>query len=400
MSKKYIFLTGKYLPTPGATGVCVHILAKYLAGKGECVTAICYEDGSGQNRIDGVEIVRKKTPSFFFDKQYQNRFERFKDVWLSRFMKLIHINQYPLRSSTLLKRYASTCVKLLKGCDEAVIIASYTPLEAVAALPLIKKKLPSVKIVYYSTDTLSNEQGNSGLLSAEKRTQMGQKWEQAIFSVCDLILIMECHKDHYYSDYYKAYQEKMRLVNFPLLNEPKGERLKTEKTMVYAGTLMRTLRNPQFACDTLLRVLPEADYEAVFMGSGDCDDIVNQAAEHSNGKLRFLGMQPYDIASEYIRSAGILLSIGNAESPMAPSKIYEYMATGKPIIHFYSWEQDPCLEPLKKYGNALLIKTNEKKAKEQIQEFIQSTRELDFDEVADCFKSSTPEYSANFLAQI
>lgn len=394
MAKKYIFLTGKYMPTPGATGVCIHAIAKCLARQGEDVTTICYEDNSGMNEIDGVNICRIDAPSYFFDKQYQNKYEQIKDVWTSRLMKLAHINRYPLRSSKLLKAYVSSCMNLVSDHQaETTIIASYTPLEAVAALIDIKKRLSNVKVVYYSADTLSNEQGNSGLLSPEKREQMGRRWEQSIFEICDLILVMECHKEHYYSEKFEAYTEKMKLVNFPLLNEPKNKNVESQKTMVYAGTLLRELRNPQFACDTLLQVLSEIDYEAIFMGSGDCDDIVNNAVEKSNGKMRFLGMQPYSVASEYIDSAGVLLSIGNAESPMVPSKIYEYMATGKPIIHFYTWDKDSCLEPLRKYGNALIINKEDKQAKEKIIQFINSSTHMPYSTIADIFLLATPEYS-------
>lgn len=399
MKKKYVFMTGKYMPSPGATGVCIHVLAKYLAGQGEEVTTICYEDNSGEKCVDGVELCRIKAPSYFFDKHYQNKFEQIRDVWTSRLMKLININKYPLRSTKLLNRYRNKCLELVKDIEQkdVIIIASYTPLEAVASLIEIKKVLPKAKIIYYSADTLSNEQGNSGFLSSEKREYMGYKWEKGIFDVCDLIFIMECHKEHYLKKEYEKYRKKMKLVNFPLLDLQKQEIFETTKTMVYAGTLLRELRNPKFACDTLLEVLQDVDYEVIFMGSGDCDDIINNAVSTSNGKLRFLGMQTHEVASKYIASAGVLLSIGNAESPMAPSKIYEYMATGKPIIHFYTWDKDPCLEPLNKYGNAITIKEGDVEITSKVVDFIRNTKQLSYYEVKKCFNTATPEYSVNLI---
>lgn len=141
MAKKYIFMTGKYMPSPGATGVCMHALAKCLANQGEDVTTICYEDNSGKNVIDGVKVSRINAPSYFFDKQYQSKLEQIKDVWSSRLMKLLHMNKYPLRSNKLLKAYKNTCIELLEGVsrEDVTIIASYTPLEAVASLIEIKE---------------------------------------------------------------------------------------------------------------------------------------------------------------------------------------------------------------------------------------------------------------------
>ena len=71
--------------------------------------------------------------------------------------------------------------------NSITIIASYTPLEAVVAASIIKNRYcDKVKIVYYSTDTLSNEQGNDGILSQNFRTKAGIKWEKKLFSKFDL----------------------------------------------------------------------------------------------------------------------------------------------------------------------------------------------------------------------
>ncbi|MDK0642602.1 glycosyltransferase [Clostridium perfringens] len=403
--KQYIFLTGKYLPTPGATGLCIHSIAKELVSEKNKVTTICYEDKSNLNNIDGVNIVRISAPSYFFDKKYKYSIKRSIDIMKSRLSKLIHINKYPLRSTRLMYNFKNTCLNLIGESDEATIIASYVPLEAVASLELIKIEKPKVKIIYYSADTLSNEQGNDGLLTSKKREQLGYKWEKRIFNKCDKILIMECHKFHYFSEKYLEYKNKMELVNFPLLNKPEFNVSKKDtnisvKNIVYAGTFYRKLRNPQFAFDTLLSVLENNSYNLIIMGGGDCNDIIEEACRKQPNNIKFLGMQPHKIANEYISSASVLLSIGNSESPMAPSKIYEYMATGKPIIHFYSWDNDPCLEPLRKYGNSILVKENDNINKINIVNFLKHTNVLDYEKVRKTFITSTSEYTAKIIENV
>ena len=92
----------------------------------------------------------------------------------------------------------------------------------------------------------------------------------------------------------------------------------------------------------------------------------------------------------------ILLSIGNKGTEMAPSKIYEYMSTGKPIIHVYSEENDPCIEQLVKYGNALLIKEGND-SRDLIVEFINSRKNIDTSDVFKRFISSTPSYTVDLI---
>jgi glycosyltransferase involved in cell wall biosynthesis len=400
----YIFLTNYYLPTPGATGMCVHQLAKKLAKKNNVFT-VCYEDGDNTKVIDNVKIIKIKIPSYLKNNGTQN--ETFHQIHYveSLVRKLVHIKDYPLRSNGLVNQYLRVIDQIVKDYDKVTIIATFTPLEAVVAAYKIKKKCPEkVKIVYYSTDTLSNEQGNDGILPASYRTKCGVRWEKKLFSAYDKILIMECHKDHYFNSEYESFREKMEIVNFPLFT--KMDDLKTEVqpsdvvSFTYTGTFYRVLRNPQFMCDCLLGISKKKNIKVDILGGGDCNDILEQTADKSNGAIQFHGMQSHDVAMKYLNSADVLLSIGNAESPMAPSKIFEYMSTGKPIIHTYTYDKDPCIEPLKKYGNALLIHEKDKDAVDKIINFITDYRIIEFKKVENIFIMSTPGYTTTIIENL
>lgn len=401
MEGNFIFLTNQYLPKPGATGLCVHQLARELA-KDNNVWTVCYKDEDDRKEFDNVKIIKINVPFFLRENNSKSNIARKVQYYGSLYSKAVYFRQYPLRSRRLIKNYKKAIESILKSSGKATIIASYTPLEAVIAAKEIKDAYKdNVKIVYYSTDTLSNEQGNDGLLSAEYRTKCGIRWEKELFSKFDRILIMECHRAHYYTDTYKEFFQKFAVVNFPLLTRPviqaskKEEKSKTR--LVYAGTLYKQLRNPEFLLNILVELSKKIEMEAVFLGGGDCEDLLNKAERDSNGAVKYLGMQPHDTAMQYIASADVLLSIGNVESPMAPSKIYEYMATGKPIIHTYTYEKDPCLEPLVRYGNALILKNDDNNALEKTLECIGHITILDYEEVECRFLTSTPFFSVDLI---
>ena len=403
MMKNYIFLTNQYLPKTGATGLCVHNIAKQLANEGNSVWTICYEDGDITKEFDGVKVKKVKIPSFLKNNQSSSNLKRKLQYIGSLFCKFIYIKNYPLRSMTLVHNYINEVEAILNNVDFVTIVASYTPLEAVVAAMKIKQKFSDkVKIIYYSTDTLSNERGADGLLSAEYRTKCGIKWEKKLFNVFDKILIMECHELHYKRKCFEQFQKKMEVVNFPLyISQDQISQInKNDKkiTLVYAGTLYKKLRNPEFLISLLLEIADEVDYEALFLGSSDCEDILRVAESRSNGKIKYLGMQPHNIALQYIKSADLLLSIGNVESPMAPSKIYEYMSSGKPIIHTYSYEKDPCLDPLAKYGNSMLIPETQNIEKlDDLIEFIKNRIIVDHEMLDEIFETSKPIYTANII---
>lgn len=398
----FIFLTNQYLPKPGATGVCIHQLAKVLAAENHDVHVVCYADGEASTQYEGLNIHKINMPPYLKDSQNSGPFLRKMYHAGSLLSKLIHIRDYPLRSATLVRRYVAAAESIMAGKESVKLVASYTPLEAAVAAAKLKKKYGStIRTAFYSTDTLSNEQGAAGILPPDYRKKCGIRWEEKLFSVFDKILIMECHQAHYLSEPYRPFQEKMEIVNFPLFTKmechPQERREEACTSLAYAGTLYRVLRNPGFLCDCLVALSRRRKIKADFLGSGDCEDIVQKACADSGGAVCFHGMQPHSVALTYLSTADVLLSIGNAESPMAPSKIYEYMSTGKPILHVYSWAEDPCLEPLTRYGNALLIQEGDPEAVVKMEEFLNHRKVLAFSDVARLFHTSTPEYTTHIL---
>lgn len=402
-----VFVTGQYLPKPGATGLCVHELAKVLATKGYSVKTVCYHDDDYTRYFDDVYKDTVKQPFFMNENRFKNGIKKRFARIVSLCAKGLYIREYPLRSKLLVARYCNKLDEIIKNSDGVVtIIGTYTPIEAVFAVKKIKQKYKGkIKAVYYSTDTLSNECGNEGILSAEYRNKKGECAECDMFKVFDKIFLMECHKYHYEKATYDKYREKIEYVGFPLIIKPelKNRQVKPHKKIscIYAGSLYRVLRNPEF----LIKLLSETNDKtnnilASFYGSGDCDDILKKAEIDSDGAIKYFGMRSHEEVITQINEADILLSIGNNDSPMVPSKIYEYMSTGKPIIHTYRSENDSCLQPLRQYGNALLINENMELNINNVIEFISNVHTLEFDEVKLHFRTSMPQYTTDLIEQL
>jgi len=200
--------------------MCVHQLAKEVVRRGHSVTTICYADGTEQESFDGVKVIKIHAPSYLQENMSSSPLVKKMNRARSICGKLIHIRNYPLRSIALVKSYYDALSRLLKGRTQATIVASVNPLEAVIAAERYKRDNPSlVKIIYYCADTLSNEKGDSGILSADYRTKCGIKWEKRLFSRFDKVLIMECHKKYYYSGVFEEFIPKMEVVNFPLFTK-------------------------------------------------------------------------------------------------------------------------------------------------------------------------------------
>lgn len=117
------------------------------------------------------------------------------------------------------------------------------------------------------------------------------------------------------------------------------------------------------------------------------------------------GFIPHEDSLEKIDSASFLLSIGNTNSDMIPSKIFEYMSTGKPIIHFYDNDYDSSLPYLKNYPLALLVKSDIELLESNtvaVLNFIKNTigKTVSFEEIETIFKYNKPEYTVDRILEV
>ena len=400
-----IFLTNNYLPTPFANGVCIHALAKESVKRGYETHVVCYGDlkSTYTLSIDGVIVHKIRVPLYYgFLRFYENH-----KRWLagrlayktgrmcSLYHKFIHQNEYPLQDGGITRRMVKECGRVIGNSEDkdVRVVASYTPVEGIKAGSILKAKYPEVQCIYYSLDTLSNEAG-VGVLSAERRRVKGIEQEVRYFSIYDKVILMNCHRKHYTSDSFKPFTDKITFADFPLFAPQGIEKTESRKSIVYAGSLYRVVRNPRPALELLDPILE--NYTLHFYGHSDCDDIIEEYAKKHPGHIINHGLVPHEQVIEASRNADILLSIGNAKTQMAPSKIFEQMSTGKPIIHTFAEDSDICVPLLRKYSNALCVDMNNV-ASADIRGFVDGMIYLDEEALNGMFKEAMPAYTVDII---
>ena len=82
-----------------------------------------------------------------------------------------------------------------------------------------------------------------------------------------------------------------------------------------------------------------------------------------------------------VNSAHCLLSIGNKNPNQIPSKVIEYLATGKPIIHFTEIDDDPVINLSNEFHNLVILNKSddEKKLSLLIEEMFNKIEKFDTD---------------------
>lgn len=158
--------------------------------------------------------------------------------------------------------------------------------------------------------------------------------------------------------------------------------------MIYAGMFYQEIRNPRFMLKTLSLV--DNIKVDLFVGTGECEEILREYISDTIHRYEFADRDRYEhmICDEY----DVLLSVGNISTLQSPSKTFELLSTGRPIIHFY-FVKDSQYEMIEKFPLGLNIAQGDNEAPSKIADFCKKVRGkcLPYNKILELF----PEYSIN-----
>lgn len=381
MKKKVIMLTDYYLPNNNANGLCIHRIGKAMQKQGYEVHVVSYLEKNLEEEavIDGVYVHRVK-PQFFYymrDFYYKNpNTIAGKLCWklallTRRTKKILLIPWYPLVSPIAVRRYCRKIEMVAQKYQISNVIAGYNPFEAAMASVWLKKHGAYSVVTYFmDTFTMTANAKNSRIIY-----NRGRNWEKKIYSVVDGIANFPTYKEHFESGMYQEYRDKMMYIGVPidfdeLSNDNReGNYFISEKIhLLYTGGLSMGDREPVY----LLKLLQEIDIaEMHFFSRGDAEEYLEEKQREC---IRIVphGQVPYEELLRARGSADIMVNIGSQKETILPSRLFEYIATGKPILHIAYRKDDPCLYYLQKHPNALIVYVEDSEEYNifQVREFI------------------------------
>lgn len=398
----YIVLGHHLYPIPDANGICLMNILNEIQKRGNDVKVIS-QVSEKYNEINDGNTIRFYHHQLLSWSSCRTAYERLR--YITR--RVITLFNYPrIDNSLVKKKYIALSKKIIDNDDIDVIICVCNPVESVEAAVRLKDLYPGKRLVIYNIDTISDvpfpkiERPIAKYLSKK-----AHQWEKRVFSKADVIVNLKCHEHHFSQVLYKDYYKKMLFQDVPMLVKPsssnnkKVER-KATKRLVYAGSFYRKMRNPTILLNLFDRI-PGLDYELrIYTSKAYCDFIRSILNEVTNIKVN--GYLKSEELNEVILDSDILISLGNKESSMFPSKIVSYVAFGMPIIHIFQDETDSVIPYLKPYSNKLLIdnridcETNRKKIADFLKEEHLNTSWV---EVSSEYRESTPEYCAKQILE-
>lgn len=417
--KRIVFIVEGYYPNFSAVGVCINNVVEELSGNYNITIITKKSDNAQQNTHFNDSSIRYINTT---DNYLRNRIsEKLKTARGLRKhileMGKIAVRGYGyicalLGKSNVKKQDVTAFLRELDNINGKIdaVIPACLPFESVLAALEFKKKYPyEVKVIPFLFDKFSeNRTLHRTENNRKKKFQEHLLLEKWMLDECDRVLFVDSWAKHLQA-YFSPYVDKFCKVEHPLL-----KRIVTTETesydddrinVVYTGALYKKLRSPLHALKLFSRLI-EADKRILlhFYINGDCSSIVNCYCEKYTENIINHGSVPTNFAKAAIINAALLLSIGNSDITQLPSKVFEYISTGNPVVHFYSNQEDPVISILNDYNNSCCVGNDESSMQQgelKIRELIKNIgNKIEFKEVEKIFYIATPRFTANKIVEL
>lgn len=204
---------------------------------------------------------------------------------------------------------------------------------------------------------------------------------------------------------YGEYDGKITSVGFPMIEEHKRgnseiiNRGNSKINLLFCGWMYSDIRSPQYFLDIVSRL--DERFYVYFMGK-ECDKLRERFEFETKAEVITLPQQPYQTAIDAMFDADILINIGNCVPVHMPSKILEYINTGKPMVNFFKFAGCPTTYYTDRYPLCLNLFEGDEDIEAAAQKFVDFclekkgktvNRELIEREFTDC----TPQYIAQCI---
>lgn len=410
--KQLVFLVGSYYPNFSAVGYCVHQVILCLKNDFE-VTVIAFRNDSSQpfeEVYEGVRILRIETVDMKRRNLLHSTSSRHGQLmlnWLRVRGMLRRLLSRETVDHALVQAYVDGLNALSSRQD--IIIPVVFPFETVLAALRFKGSDDALKVVPYLFDDFV-ESGSLHVLRIAARIKRDRhlSLEHEMLTISNAVLSMHPLEEHFEKNFENRLAAKIIYLEHPLLKEPRAySRATGDATLklCFTGSLIRKVREPGYLLEMLSNVHLSIKVQVDFFVLGNAANQIHSQSLSNSIKIVNHGRVSKFEADAAVAGADILINIGESKGKQVSSKVFEYLSSGKPIVHFSYTDDDVVSKILHKYPLALTLIMRKSKFFENLRFFekfiIQNkNKNIPFHSVRAIYPEALPENTSEHMKRI
>lgn len=412
--KKILFLTRSYPNTLGsATILCTHRVMACTADSGKFeVHVLCYRypHELKEEKIGGIYVHRfepscwTKMRNYFFVNRKHLRLNRICEI----IQKTITIPAYPKKEPLTTKLFYKASKRLYNTLCYDLVISEHHGLPSLLTGCKLMKSIKGLKHVALMWDPLKGEMATMKLPVSFTNRRIN-RIEKYVSDYTTLQISFSSMRDYHLKNGDIAADHRVYL-GVPSILEPEEE-VETEYlglikkkaiNIVFSGLLSQHYRDAL----PIIRLLNLCDcaerINLVFFSRGEKEQVELEA-KNFRGTVVY---HDYICLSELhtmYHHADYLLNVSHINANMVPSKIFEYMSYGKPIISTYVTDGDAAKRYISKYPESVCLdlKSSYEDNLTALNGFLNKTHHfVSFEKVIELFPENTPERYMEVIEQL
>lgn len=277
-----------------------------------------------------------------------------------------------------------------------IIVAVMGRFEVAAAAMKFKLHNPDLNFVVYQVDPCASNEDYSVDTRSER-----DAFEKILYETADAIITTPILLEESKAKYSEDIIAKMVAVEFPnVVPVDCQERGQSDKiNCIFTGNIYGSFRNPDYT----LRLFDNIDSKVEFNIIGSVNAQFKE--EFNKHSIIYHGPKPLDETKEALKAADVLVNIGNSMTNQVPSKLFEYISYGKPIINICKNRNCPTLPYLEKYPYAINLFEEDEIFDEQVKmlnDFILNNylNRIPLKEISKIYETCTPQYCAKQMIEV
>lgn len=318
-----------FLPEFGSTPILMNELAAYLA--------------SGGHHVEVITTLPRRPA----DNKYKRR------IFLAEHMPSFDVSRFWTNSSgtpqgrliawTIYSFWSS--VNIIFSRKAGLVFLRLPPLQ-LGIVGLLAKKLKGSRVILNIQDIHPDLVIESGILRNPFLVKLAYRLEKWVYSFVDLIIVIsEGFRDNLIKKGVRADKIKVvpNWVDTELVRPMAKKNRVSERfvfgdkfVIMYAGTItLSSFMSLDLLLDAALSLKEDKDIFFVIVGEGlKKDSLVEKAKMRNLSNVIFIPFLPYEDMPFLLASGDLLvvpLDVNKTELSL-PSKLYSYMASGRPIL--------------------------------------------------------------------